>query len=290
MPYLRRNRVNKPLIFAFDKPLSYLCTEKFLSTSHLRRAHLYIISVIILCAISAGAVSGPVGEKDIDFVQVSDTTALTDSVIVADTVVRDTTAKRRSRIRREKVDLDNVVKFSAKDSIVLEGQSKVYMYGSSEINYGDINLTADHLDMDISTSTVYAVGTPDTTGEVIGSPVFKDKSGEYNPKTINYNFKTERGYITDVVTQQGEGYLTGGMTKKMETGEFYLKDGRYTTCDNHEHPHFYLQSKGYTQEKYRHRSRLHGFGRIAVAFGCPVRVLPLFRKILFGNHLPHIRR
>ncbi len=197
--------------------------------------------MIILCAISAGAVSGPVGEKDIDFVQVSDTTALTDSVIVADTVVRDTTAKRRSRIRREKVDLDNVVKFSAKDSIVLEGQSKVYMYGSSEINYGDINLTADHLDMDISTSTVYAVGTPDTTGEVIGSPVFKDKSGEYNPKTINYNFKTERGYITDVVTQQGEGYLTGGMTKKMETGEFYLKDGRYTTCDNHEHPHFYLQ-------------------------------------------------
>lgn len=112
------------------------------------------------------------------------------------------------------VDLDNVVDFSAKDSLVMFGQNKAFMYGESKVVYGEIDLAADELQMDMKESTVYAVGRADTTGEIIGSPVFKDKSGEYESKTMRYNFKTERGYITDVVTQQGEGYLTGGKTKK----------------------------------------------------------------------------
>lgn len=158
-----------------------------------------------------------------------------------DSSITDSTIHRPSKIRREKVDLDNVVNFSTKDSMVLMGQNKAYMYGDGDITYGDINLKADNIDMDMATSMVYAIGTPDSTGEIKGAPVFKDKSGEYNPKTMRYNFKTERGYITDVTTQQGEGYLTGGVTKKMEDGDFYMQNGRYTTCDDHEHPHFYMQ-------------------------------------------------
>ncbi len=147
----------------------------------------------------------------------------------------------KSKIVREKVDIDNVVDFTAKDSLVMMGQNTAFMYGDAKVVYGDINLDADELQMDMTKSTVYAVGRADTTGEVIGSPVFKDKSGEYESKTMNYNFKTARGYITDVVTQQGEGYLTGGKTKKMEDNTYYMENGRYTTCDDHEHPHFYMQ-------------------------------------------------
>lgn len=58
---------------------------------------------------------------------------------------------------------------------------------------------------------------------------------------MRYNFKTEKGYITNVQTQQGEGYLTGGTTKKNDDGSFYLQNGRYSTCDDHECPHFWLQ-------------------------------------------------
>lgn len=235
--------------------------RNFYQTTLLRRSQLYIIIVVILCAISAGAVSGPASDQSIDS-QIADTAvaasneplptdtimAIVDSIarradsITTDTAMHiDTMPKRKSRIVREKVDLDNVVHLTAKDSMVLIGQQKVLLHGSGNVTYGDISLSADTLDMDITSSTVYAVGTTDTAGEVIGSPVFKDKSGEYNPKTIRYNFKSERGYITDVVTQQGEGYLSGGQTKKMEDGDLYLRNGRYTTCDNHEHPHFYLQ-------------------------------------------------
>lgn len=146
-----------------------------------------------------------------------------------------------SRFIKKKVDLDNVVDFKAKDSLVLIGRNHAYMYGASVINYGDINLTADKIRMDLETNIVNAEGMLDSIGEISGTPVFKDKSGEYASKTMKYNIRTKKGYITDVVTQQGEGYLTGGVTKKMENDEYYIKNGRYTTCDNHEHPHFYFQ-------------------------------------------------
>lgn len=162
---------------------------------------------------------------------------MTDSVI---TLNADTTAPK-SRIRRMKVDLDNQVVFSSQDSMILLGQNTAYMYGDGKVNYGDMKLDAAQIELDMKSSTVYAVGAVDTAGEVIGSPIFEEGGSSYETKTMRYNFKSKKGYITDVITQQGEGYLTGGQTKKTEGDDYYIQNGRYTTCDNHECPHFYLQ-------------------------------------------------
>lgn len=155
-----------------------------------------------------------------------------------------------SRFIKKKVDLDNIVEFSAKDSLILEGKNSAFMYGESKITYGDINLSANKIRMDMKSSVVHAEGVPDSIGNISGTPVFKDNSGEYSSKTMKYNFKSKKGFISDVVTQQGEGYLTGGQTKKMENDEYYIQNGRYTTCDDHEHPHFYFQiTKGKMKPK-----------------------------------------
>ena len=145
------------------------------------------------------------------------------------------------RIRREKVDLDNMVNFSAKDSLVMIGQNNAFMYGEGNVTYGDIKLNAGQIKMEMDSTTVYAIGTTDSIGETSGNPIFSDRGGEYESKSMKYNFKTQRGYITDVITEQGEGYLQGGAAKKMEDGSFFVKDGKYTTCDDHECPHFYMQ-------------------------------------------------
>ena len=158
-----------------------------------------------------------------------------------DTAQSDTVGQPRERFVRRQVDLDHVVNFQAKDSIVMYGKSRATIFGSGQIGYGDITLTAEQIAMDMDSSQVHAIGQPDSVGELQGKPVFKDNSGEYESRIMNYNFKTRKGYITDIITEQGEGFLTGGITKKMENDEYYLKDGRYTTCDNHEHPHFYFQ-------------------------------------------------
>lgn len=145
------------------------------------------------------------------------------------------------RIVRQKVDLDNQVDMVASDSMTMQGQSTVTLFGPSNVTYGNIKLDANQIDLNMKTSMVYAVGVPDSTGEVQGNPVFNDNGTDYESKSMNYNFKTGKGYITDVITEQGEGYLTGGRTKKINDETFYMEDGKYTTCDHHEHPHFYMQ-------------------------------------------------
>ena len=174
--------------------------------------------------------------------------ATTDSVVV-DTVEPsrkkipndfDTTRTRVSRINREKVDLETSVTFSAKDSLVMEGTNNAFLFGDGNVEYGQFNLKAEEIRMELDQSTVYARGGVDSIGSLFGTPVFKDGGEEYESKQMTYNFKTERGYITDVISEQGEGYLTGGASKKMEDGSFFVQDGKYTTCDDHEHPHFYF--------------------------------------------------
>ncbi len=148
---------------------------------------------------------------------------------------------RPSRIRRVKVDLDNQVVFSSQDSMVMVRQDSTYMYGKGKVTYGDLKLDADQIEMDMHTNIVYAVGRTDTTDEIIGKPVFEEKGSSYEAKSMRYNFGSKRGYITDVVTEQGEGYLTGGITKKTADDEYYIQNGKYSTCDYHDDPHFYFQ-------------------------------------------------
>ncbi len=145
---------------------------------------------------------------------------------------------RLTRLNMQKVDLEDVVRFSAKDSMVLIGQNNAFLYGDGQVEYTDLQLNSAEIRMSLDSATVYATGIYDSLGNVSATPVFRDKSGEYESETMTYNFKTQRGYITNVITEQGEGYLTGGKTKRMEDGCFFIQDGFYTTCDNHEHPHF----------------------------------------------------
>lgn len=148
---------------------------------------------------------------------------------------------RPSRVVYERQDLDAAVDFSSSDSMLIMRRDSAFMFGNASVAYGDIKLDAAEIQMDLNDNTVYAVGRLDSLGDVEGKPVFTEGGTEYEARTMRYNFKTEKGYITNVVTQQGEGYLTGGTTKKDTADEFYLSSGRYTTCDNHDDPHFYFQ-------------------------------------------------
>lgn len=137
--------------------------------------------------------------------------------------------------------LDAVVKYESKDSIIFFGNNQARMFGDGKVNYKDIELKANYIQMSMDSSLVYARGEKDTAQKVVGKPVFKDKGGEYNSETMRYNFKSKRGYITNVVTTQGEGFVIGGKTKKTATEDMYMTDCKYTTCDDHDHPHFYFE-------------------------------------------------
>lgn len=137
--------------------------------------------------------------------------------------------------------LESVITYSAADSIIpdLENQ-KMYMYKNGVINYQNIELKADYIMLDLAKKEVYAEGLPDSTGTIVGTPVFKDGNDEFESKTLRYNFETQKGIISDVKTTQGDGFVHSDLTKKVSKDAFVLEKGKYTTCDA-EHPHFYLR-------------------------------------------------
>lgn len=149
-----------------------------------------------------------------------------------DTVAADTAKKEP---------LDAPVVYEASDSIVFLKGGFAHLYGNGKVNYQNIELTSQLISMNMDSSTVYARGVPDSTGVDQGTPVFKDGDTPYESKIMRYNFKTKKGFINTITTQQGEGYVTSSEAKKGPDNEIYMRHGRYTTCDNHEHPHFYLK-------------------------------------------------
>jgi lipopolysaccharide assembly outer membrane protein LptD (OstA) len=144
--------------------------------------------------------------------------------------------------RQKKNGIDAPVKYAADDSMVYDAINKrAYLYGSANVDYENMNLKSDRINMSLDSSLVHAMGTPDSTEEsgFKGKPVFTMGSDTYDTDTMSFNFKTKKGFIRDVYTQQQEGYLTSQLSKRNDNGDIYLKHGRYTTCDK-EHPDFYI--------------------------------------------------
>ena len=152
---------------------------------------------------------------------------------VSDTLMVDTVAKPKKEA------LDAPVIYESSDSTIFSGRNAV-LYGSGKVNYQKIELTADVISMNLDSSTVHANGIKDSLGVIKGKPIFKDGETPYESETMSYNFKTKKGFINNITTEQGEGYITSQNAKKGANDEYFMEHGRYTTCDNHEHPHFYL--------------------------------------------------
>ena len=146
-----------------------------------------------------------------------------------------------SKHKKSKQQIHDIINYQADDSIVFYGNGTGYMYGKGDVKYQKMGLKADFIRMKMDSSLVYATGRKDTTGALVGLPVFKDESNEFTSNELNYNFNSKRGLIHHTVTQQGEGYVVSETTKLAPDKMLSMLGGRYTTCDDHDHPHFYLQ-------------------------------------------------
>lgn len=179
--------------------------------------------------------------------QENDTTgtkAATDSIpqraytILPDTSLRDSLYK--DTVRKSKSALEEPVSYSAKDSITFDyTNSRAHLFGGSQVNYQNLQLTADDISLSLDSSLVHASGRPDSTGAIQGKPLFKQGEDEYEPDRISYNFKTRKAFISNVYTQEGEGFMQSREGKRDSSGVMYVQNGKYTTCDA-EHPHFYV--------------------------------------------------
>jgi len=159
-----------------------------------------------------------------------------DTVLISgsDSTVVDTARQKKTSQISDNVD------YNAEDSIIFSmNNKKVFLYKNGIVTYGSMELKADYIEFDMSTNEVFAKGLPDSTGKIVGKPVFNDEGQVIESEKLKYNFKTRKGYILSVRTEQEGGYLHAEQTKKDEIGHIHLKNGIYTTCDA-AHPHFGL--------------------------------------------------
>ena len=136
--------------------------------------------------------------------------------------------------------IDAPIKYNARDSLVMDMEKqKAYLFGDAEVDYKDITLNASYIEIDFQKSEIYAKGLPDSVGKITGKPVFSQGSEKFESESMRYNFKSKKGYIQGVVTEQEGGFLHSSITKRQDNGVYDIKGAKYTTCDA-PHPHYYV--------------------------------------------------
>lgn len=177
-----------------------------------------------------------------------DSLYISHSLLLNDTIAPDSTIFINDSLAVDSVDveedsfLDAPIFYDARDSAVYDAiNEKVLLYGAAVVKYEDIELEADYIEYSFAENMVYASGVEDSTGTIVGKPKFRDGDQEFEPLSLSYNFKTKKGYIEEVVTQDGEFYLHAQQTKRQQNEWVHLRNGKFTTCDKpNPHYHFHL--------------------------------------------------
>ncbi len=170
-----------------------------------------------------------------DTIFINDSTYRIDSTIISQ---QQYLSQRQQPEKKNTSALEATVLSTSNDSITFNmKERKAYLYTTAQIDFDKIKLNADYVEIDFKTNEVYASGVPDSTGKEQGKPVFNEGSTTFNSTELRYNYKTSKGIIKNVKTQEGDGYLHGTKVKKMEDNVSHLRRGQYTTCDL-DHPHF----------------------------------------------------
>lgn len=177
--------------------------------------------------------------------------------------------------------LEAEVKYQAQDSIVFDLRQKgARLYGQAQVDYQTIQLKAATIEQNWATNQVIATPSADSTGKLIGKPIFKDGDQEFESQRMVYNFKTKKARISAMVTKEGESYLIGQEVKLNPDQTIYIKNTRYTTCSNTDHPHFYLNL--YKAKIIPNKSVVSGPSNmvvegIPVPLGLPFAIIPTQR-------------
>ncbi len=151
--------------------------------------------------------------------------------------------------------LDAPVNTGARDSIIYDIKNKkIYLYGAAEVTYTTIKLNADYIIFDWESNIVSASGVPDSSGRMTGIPQFADGEQDFTADSMRYNFKSRKGIVYDVTTEES-GVIIHGARSRFETtpatpGDtssraqniIYNQSAIFTSCTDPE-PHYGIRSR-----------------------------------------------
>lgn len=172
--------------------------------------------------------------------------------VVLDTSQRDTTPPENLKYILSKDAIDDEVKREAMDStltILEEGNRKYFLFGNAKVSYQDINLDAGIIELDFESDLIIARPIADSSGKMVNYPVFNDGTQEFTADSIKYNYKSGKGKVYNMRTQQEDIQIIGretkfirNMTQDTSIGDIVnTSKAIFTTC-THPEPHFGIKS------------------------------------------------
>lgn len=172
----------------------------------------------------------------------SNRTLLPDSISLNDTTALNLNGDSILKIQKKSA-LEAKVDYHAMDSIVFDAKGKVlYLYDTAQINYQEIELQANFIEINMEKKELWGKGAVDSLNKMTGKPHFKQGEQSFDALEIGYNFETKTGLIKEAFTNQGEIYLHAEVAKKDSNDMIYVKNVKFTTCTDPDHPHYYVQA------------------------------------------------
>lgn len=215
-----------------------------------RKYRLLAAAIAVVACVAASAQSRPRAARRAARQSVAKTESVSPAPDSATLARRDSIARADSLHRSDslamlsKSSLDRPAFSQARDSIVevfSNGQKLIYYYGDVSVTYQNMKLTAEYMEYDMNSGTVYARGVLDTiSGEWKGRPVMEQGGKSYNMEEVRYNFNSSKARISNMVTNEEDGILHGKNIKMMPDRSINITKGKYTVCDK-EHPHYWLE-------------------------------------------------
>lgn len=142
-----------------------------------------------------------------------------------------------------------VERIAEDSSVSYVGGKRATLYGNAKVSFQEINLSAGIIDLDYDNDLIFARPIPDSTGKLVNYPNFSDGTQEFTADSIKYNYKSGKGKVYNMRTQQEDIYIIGTETKfiRAQGPDTTLNDvvntrsAIFTTCTADE-PHFGIRS------------------------------------------------
>lgn len=156
----------------------------------------------------------------------------------------------------EDTGFDTTLFYDARIIDTVVDSNRYYLIGDAVVKYQKTTLTAAQIIIDQNKEILIAEGMPDTTYifnadstekeqriEMIGTPVFSEGSEKLNGDKMIFNYRTKKGRVIHGRTDFESGKYFGEQIKKIEGKTYYVTNGRFSTCDLEDEPHFYFKAR-----------------------------------------------
>lgn len=106
---------------------------------------------------------------------------------------------------------------------------KSYLTGNASVEYTDMKIQADYIEINWKTNDVLARGKLNSLGKMDNITIFVQGNKKYEYDSLRFNFKTQKGLANNIRTEEQEGVIIAQKVKRENDSTNLMRNAFYTT-------------------------------------------------------------